>query len=217
MESQRKTHFNILHLEDDYDYTEAFSKELEYAQQYQVVHIPVRNVPEAIKAVDEQQNFDLILIDLKLAGNSSGLEFMKNLQTTGKMLNVPKIVMSDLSEKNVSIAGRQYTSQELYSLGMSKFLPKAVLLQAKNPDHLIQLLVSETSADLSLTETQNDTISGVTIFKSFFYLAVFSIFLMLGGALLKNYAILVCGSAGLTLSSYLLLISLKFPKQSHEQ
>lgn len=117
----------ILILEDNEDFVQDFSGVFEeyLGEAFQLV--PATGVDQALMIAQSSDDFDLILIDLKLAGKDTGLDFAKRLQSVDLLSNVPKAIFSDLSRDDISLSGEPITYASLQAAGVSDFIEKKSL------------------------------------------------------------------------------------------
>ncbi len=199
--------YKILHLEDDPEYADAFTMYLENAAITDVFFkvLSVRNLDQAVEAVERERQIDFIFIDLKLTGHLTGVDFLKIIRNNSRLTEVPKFIMSDLSEENVQIGGKKVPITELSELGMSKFLSKALLWKGGGTG-ILDFIIGTNDATKS-THYQSES-----AFNSFLTLALIASSCILIGAIKKDSYITLIGFGTLTLSSILLIIAIVAPK-----
>lgn len=158
---------NVLLLEDNKSFRDTLTNLIESTAAADLKVLPVSNLQAAVETVHTVEKIDLLLIDLKLEGSSTGLDFLRKLQELGKLSRVPKIVLSDLSKDDISVSGRSITIEELKHAGMHDYIEKRAVWADGNNNfihYLSKLLFDSHFPDISHTETDSAYIVFLTAF-----------------------------------------------------
>ena len=120
----------VVLLEDSKDFSATIERVLEEDEtnRFRVSHFD--NAETALLAVQTLSMVDLFIVDLKLTSETSGYDFLRDVQEQGLFPNAPRMILSDLSKESVSLGGRTFTLDNLREVGVTEYVEKrAVWLQ----------------------------------------------------------------------------------------
>ena len=105
----------ILFVEDDIDVGRMYAAQLKL-EEHEVV--TVRTAQEALDMLDEDEGFDVIVLDILLPG-SNGIAVLHELQSYDDWRKIPVVVLT-----NVTIEDLDIGSKHLQDLGVKDYLVK---------------------------------------------------------------------------------------------
>lgn len=149
----------ILHLEDNNVFLDIFSELISAESRgvYEVKKAPT--IEKAKSAIASGIRPDLILADLKLGGNETGLDFLRDVGAEFGLGNIPKVVLSDLSRSDISISGHSITDADLDSAGVSDYIEKKEVYHPGGIQDIIERFQSYTEPSAEVVPTHEAGLS----------------------------------------------------------